>query len=197
MFKNNQFKIFQIGFNKCGTRSIHHFFQKNGIKSIHYDNGRLAKTILIRNYNNKLLLDNKYNKYTVFTDMENISSYMFPIYIPQLFFKKLYYQYPNSKFILNIRNKQKWLKSRCAHINGNYLKIISNKLKKTEEEVVLHWSNEWDIHINNVKLFFTKKPGKLLIFDIENDDIQKLINFFRNDFNLDDQHYIHKGKSII
>ena len=197
MSKNNQFKIFQIGFNKCGTRSIHHFFEKNGIKSIHYDKGRLAKTILIRNYNNKLLLDNKYNKYTVFTDMENIRSNMFPIYIPQLFFKKLYYQYPNSKFILNIRNKQKWLKSRCAHRNGNYLKIISNKLKKTEEEVVLHWSNEWDIHINNVKLFFTKKPGKLLIFDIENDDIQKLINFFRNDFNLDEQHYIHKGKSII
>ena len=38
-------KIFQIGFNKCATVSLHKFFESNGLKSIHWDKGRLAKTI--------------------------------------------------------------------------------------------------------------------------------------------------------
>lgn len=36
-------KIFQIGFNKCGAVSLHKFFLDNGLKSIHWDNGNLAK----------------------------------------------------------------------------------------------------------------------------------------------------------
>ena len=37
------FKIFQIGFNKCGTKTLHHYFSRNGIRSVHWDEGRLAQ----------------------------------------------------------------------------------------------------------------------------------------------------------
>lgn len=43
-------KIFQIGFNKVGTVSLHEFFLKNGISSVHWDRGNLSKTI----HSNKL-----------------------------------------------------------------------------------------------------------------------------------------------
>ena len=35
-------KIFQIGFNKCGTRSITQLFHDSNVRSIHWDEGRLA-----------------------------------------------------------------------------------------------------------------------------------------------------------
>ena len=38
-------RIFLIGHNKCGTRSINKLLKKNGYSSIHYDKGRLAKRI--------------------------------------------------------------------------------------------------------------------------------------------------------
>jgi hypothetical protein len=36
-------KIFQIGFNKCGTSTIHHYLRANGVRSVHWDDGRLAQ----------------------------------------------------------------------------------------------------------------------------------------------------------
>ena len=35
-------KVFQIGFNKCGTTSLHQFFQRSGLRSVHWDGGYLA-----------------------------------------------------------------------------------------------------------------------------------------------------------
>jgi hypothetical protein len=35
-------RIFQIGFNRCGTTSLHGFFMKNGISSVHWDRGRIG-----------------------------------------------------------------------------------------------------------------------------------------------------------
>ena len=36
-------KIFQIGFNRCGTGSLYNFFKENGFISIHWDSGEIAK----------------------------------------------------------------------------------------------------------------------------------------------------------
>ena len=198
-WKNDQqkFKIFQIGFNKCGTRSLHHFFHKNKVKSQHYDAGKIASTMLRHYSNGEPLVDIRYRDIVFFGDIENIYDHNEPIYIPQLLFKELYKQYPKSKFILNIRDKNKWLKSRCLHGNGEYLTLISEKLGKTEEEVVEIWDLEWDKHINNVKDFFKDKPDKLIIYNIEKDSIHKIINFFKNDLKLDSKLYKHLGKTKI
>jgi hypothetical protein len=36
-------RIFLIGFNRCATTSFHRFFNANGLKSVHWDSGRLAQ----------------------------------------------------------------------------------------------------------------------------------------------------------
>ena len=38
-------KIFQIGFNRCGTKTIHDYLCANGLQGVHWDKGRLAKRI--------------------------------------------------------------------------------------------------------------------------------------------------------
>jgi hypothetical protein len=175
-------KIFQIGFNKCGTVSMHKFFEANRLKSVHWDKGRLAQRIQ-SNFISGLPLLSGYENYDCFTDMESQSENIF-IYLT--LFKELDRQYPNSKFILNIRNRDNWIESRLNH--RNYLEI-SQKLFNTDKDGVIDiWINDWERHISGVKEYFKCRPEDLLIFDIENesnklfDFISKIINLRSKDF---------------
>ena len=163
-------KIFQIGFNKCGTTSLHHFFINNGLKSIHWDETRLAKKI-IENSNNNLPLLDGYEQYDCFTDMESLGDHFY-IYLTH--FKELDIQYPKSKFILNVRDKDKWIKSRLNH--KDYLKYFEINTGLNTEGVINLWKNQWDEHIINVLDYFKNRPDDLLYFDIEKES-HKLIDF--------------------
>ena len=175
MFKNRKHnfnKIFQIGFNKCGTTSLFKYFESANIKCIHYDSGKLAETMISNFENNNLLLKN-YEDYIFFSDMEKM-----PFYPHVKYYKLLDKQYPNSKFILNIRKKQDWIKSRLNHKSGNYLKNSMDAYNLNKDKIIEKWSNEWDEHLQDVKEYFKKRPNDLLIYDIDNDSSQKIDEFF-------------------
>lgn len=36
-------RYFQIGFHRCGTTSLWRFFERNGIPTVHFDKGNLAR----------------------------------------------------------------------------------------------------------------------------------------------------------
>jgi hypothetical protein len=46
------------------------------------------------------------------------------------------------------------------------------------EEVKEYWKNDWETHIKNVLEYFKDRPDDLIVFNIETDNIDKLINFF-------------------
>ena len=50
-------RVFRIGFNKCGTKAIHNRLLDLGLKSVHYDQGRLAMTIKQNLDRNKYILN--------------------------------------------------------------------------------------------------------------------------------------------
>jgi hypothetical protein len=154
-------KIFQIGFNKCGTSSIHKFFKENGLSSIHWGKGRLAQIINANSKRGAPLLTNL-DQFDCFTDMENMKR---DIYIYLTHYKELDKQYPNSKFILNTRPVDKWLLSRSKH--GNYLQIFKNMKNLTGAQALDFWKNQYETHAKNVKDYFAGRPEDLLIFDIE------------------------------
>lgn len=186
----NYNKIFIIGFNKTGTRSLHNFFQKNQIKSIHWDRGRIARRIK-NNYNNNIPLLNEYNEYIVFSDMEDYKKLN---YAHIDYYQELYRQYPNSKFILNIRDVENWIKSRNNHLNGFYTKELCSLYKLNKNELNDLWRKIYFKHMNDVLNFFENKPSSLLIFNIEKDNIQKVIEFLP-EYILDKKYYIHIGKT--
>ncbi len=190
----NKIRIFQIGFNKCGTRTLFKFFQKNGIPSVHYDKGQIAGSLYRHLKNNEPLIDIRYRKKIFFADMEDIYRFETPLYGQKLY-RFLDREYPNSIFILNTRNKDKWLKSRILHENGNYLQYISEKLGLSKQEVISSWQQEWEDHHLSVIDYFKHRPGRLLIFNIETDKIEKLVNFFKGIFDLNPTYYQHVGKS--
>ena len=185
-------RLFIIGFNKTGTTSLHEFFKKNNISSIHYDQGRIARK-LKNNFRNNLPLLKDYPNYMVFSDMEDYKKLN---YAHMDYFKELYYQYPDSKFILNTRNLDNWIKSRNQHENGFYVKELCNLLKLNKDELNDRWISDYYRHHINVKDFFKHKPSKLLVYDIEIDPIDKVVEFIP-EYKLDTKYYEHLGKSTI
>ena len=65
-------QVFQIGFNKCGTSTLHRFFELNGFRSVHWDRGTLAQR-LYRNLTEGKSLIAGYEHFETFADMEHIS----------------------------------------------------------------------------------------------------------------------------
>lgn len=178
-------KIFQIGFNKCGTVSLWKIFQAYvdpRIKSIHWDSGKLAKT-LYDNYINDRPLLSGYDDYIYFGDMQgklwnnNKPEKMILPYISM--YSLLDQQYPNSKFILNTRNIDNWITSRLnwgpGRDNDFYMSIynVSN-----QTDLIPIFKNMWHHHHKSIISYFYNRLDQLLIFDIEKDSVEKIINFF-------------------
>jgi hypothetical protein len=183
-------RIFVIGFNKCGTRSICDWFKSNGLESIHWDNGKLARSMLRRSRLGYRLLHARYRDVRVFSDMEDVDG-------PELvfgfkMFRELDRQYPGSKFVLNTRPKDAWIRSRCNHQSGRYAQKIARSFQVPVESLPLMWSREWDDHHADVRRYFENRPEDLVVFDIERDQPQKLADFF----GLSPRGFRHLGKTF-
>jgi hypothetical protein len=145
------------------------------------------------------LISKRYKNSWVFTDMETTYDNP-PLSIGMTLFKELDKQYPGSKFILNTRDKQAWLKSRSAHRFAKYqsttlLEINQKNLNLSKQEVLAKWSREWDEHHIAVKEYFKDRPNDLLIFNIDTDHPEKLVQFFKQHFLLDAKKFQHLNKT--
>jgi len=178
-------KIFIIGFNKTATRSLNKFFKENGLSTVHWDYENLVNTFEKNIKENKKLLTGKYENIKVFSDMTKTSENK----DAKDYYKILDQQYHNSKFILNIRNVEDWIKSRKNQYN------LLNRHKiyfgcDNDEIIFQKWRDMFYAHYNDVLDYFKDRPNDLLIFDIDNDKIDKIINFFKDDYNLKAEFYI-------
>jgi Sulfotransferase domain len=166
-------KIFQIGFNRCGTRTIHNYFRANGVRSVHWDQGRLARRIFANLANGDELLAG-YSYFDVFTDMEWIDGLhyceaykLFPYFAAE---------YPNSVFILNTRDREAWIRSRLLHRRGEYAARYKRYLGvASDEKLADMWRAEWDRHHRRVTEFFQGKPYRFFVCRIES-DLPDLLN---------------------
>ena len=192
-------KIFIIGFNRCGTRTLHYFFKDNNLKSIHWDNNNLVDVFENNIKNGNKLLENgktinkkvnsncNYGEATVFSDMtKHVINKDAKDY-----YKRLDKDYPNSKFILNIRDVNKWIQSRIKHANGSVLNEQMNFHNCDEKQIEIIWKNMYEKHIRDVNDYFKNRKSDLCIYDIENDTIDKIIEFLKNDFILNKKYYKH------
>jgi len=178
-------KIFQIGFNKCGTSSIFYLFNNccsSGLRCVHWDKGNIAKEIHYNVINNKKPILGCYEDFDVFTDMEYYGHDGF-IMAYRDYYKALDRNYAGSRFILNIRSVRRWLRSRLRHYG----------LSSDRDKVLRIWEKDWHEHISDVLRYFSGRDN-LLIFDIENDDFGKFRNFFSDlNFTVDKFPWKNKG----
>ncbi len=160
--------IFCIGFNKTATVSLYSALNRLGFIGIHGLWNNHLKVLRAITENKPLLAYLQGIEHI--TDLDIIKDN----------FKLLDTQYPNSKFILNTREKESWLNSRKNHYQDY---VIDNKYAYSKgwrwiEETPDEWSNEWDLHHKEVNEYFKDRKDDLLIMDIPSGDgWEKLCTF--------------------
>ena len=168
-------KIFQIGFSKCATSSFHQRFCMLGLNSVHHTCPHINQPIAERIKNNLdtgLSPIDGLTRYDAFTDMVYLSS---TDHIEAFkFYESIIDFIPGSLFILNIRSKNKWIKSCQQHPR------LFDRLKQVygysdDSEIVAHLLHDWVVHCENVMKTIPKE--RLLVFDIEKDDARKIDHF--------------------
>lgn len=185
-------KVFVIGFNKCGTRTLHYFFRNSGHKSINFDDGRLALSIFRNLINSRPLLEG-YENFTVFADMECIdSTFAFEAYKLYPYFAD---QYPDAAFILNTRDVERWLQSRFAHSYGSYVERYKKILKiRNDGDLLSYWRADWHRHHENVEHYFGERRRRFLKFNIETDSPDAIAAFVP-EYRLDSSKYKIHGRT--
>ena len=103
--------------------------------------------------------------------------------------------YPGSKFKLNVRNVDDWIASRIRFLEYGYHACDHGwKVHESKEELSMCWKSHWNIHILNVKEFFSSHQEDLLEFNIDEDGPDKFVDFFP-DMDLDVKHCGHYHKT--
>lgn len=184
-------KVFQIGFNKCGTRSMFQLFRRNGVAAMHWDKGDVGHAI-------------RYNAVTGRRPLEGHEDYVFysdlmgprgqPVFEGHFYYRALFEAYPDALFILNTRNVDNWVKSRMRH--PEFIQRFSRAYGiEGPDAVETMWREMWDAHHREVRAFFADKPGQLLDFDIETQGPEVIAEFVKEHYTLDPRHYDHIGKA--
>lgn len=210
-------RVFQIGFNRCGTTSLLLFFRLNGYTAVHRRAGQharpgtLAVAMELARREDRPLLT-YVGRFDLYTDMEKINlardigklsaprvfkrlrrvmdthEPVLPLY-GFLYFDLLDAQYPGSRFILNTRDVERWVESRLAFNEGKYRSCIhGDRYHATDAELADCWRRTWHDHHRAVQEHFRDRPKDLLVFDIEKDGPQDLIDFLP-EFDFDPLHW--------
>jgi hypothetical protein len=187
-------KVFQVGFNKCATRTLAQFFEENGYASVHYLGGKLARDMRdCKAAGTKPLI--QWKRKVLFSDMELVSwDDLIESYRDFAFLDKWY---PDAYFILNIRRMEDWLLSRLRHEGGEYLmRYMAVYGKENPIDALTQWQKDWQTHIPAVRSYFADRPGKLLEFDIDHDGPEKIAAHFQGILDLDVAKWGHRGKTV-
>ncbi len=182
-------KVFGIGFSRTGTSSLNEALELLGYRSIHFpiimqNTSALAK---VKYRINRWVQEIGFKKplfenFVLGTSNEAVfkspgpDSFDAMTDLPvALFFRELDKAFPNSKFILTVRDEEAWLKS-CEKFfdagNHQFFKWIQLHFD-------VYGSNAFDSHqfraayrnhIEHVKLYFESRPNDLEIMDITKGD---------------------------
>lgn len=170
-------KIFGIGLSQTGTKNLTFALNMLGFRVAHYPDDEITL---------QELMAGKYN-FSILNDFDGITDITVAPYYAQL--DKLF---PDSKFILTVRNKESWLKSVATHFGEPVFEgTASNEntmLLRRQLRVAVYgtytfnekrFSSVYDLHYKNVLEYFKARPESLLILNIhEGDDWSKLCPFF-------------------
>ena len=166
----SQPKIFGIGLSRTGTKSLTSALNILGIKTVHYpDDDTTLRELVEGNYNLSLL--------QYFDGVTDITVAPFYPQLDDLF--------PNSKFILTVRNKADWLKSLEKHWQGRPAFVDYNSQSPCNNEIHMNirrllrsanygcyefsahrLSYVYDHHYRSVLDYFKDRPDSLLVLDI-------------------------------
>ena len=184
-------KVFCIGFNRTGSTSMGEAFKILGYNV----KGEIKKQ---EEWMNNKHIDSIKNY--ILKISENYNAFFHEPW--NQFYKDLDTTYPDSKFILTIRDEQSWLKSFYSYFKnsgndswtpfllGNY---DVNDIKSIDDDE--YFLSKFREHNQNIIDYFKDQPNKLLIFNVFNDDCwDKLCSFLG--CNIPNKSFPHTNKGL-
>lgn len=182
-------KVIHIGFNKCGTRTFHHFFGRNGLPSVHWDKGRLGAAIQANMTTGRPAFSG-YDEYVAFSDLTGPKR--MPVFDGNTYFEYIDKSYPDALFILITRPIEAWIKSRTEH--KKFIQRYSRELGlNSADDVKDYWRSQWIVHNKLVEGYFASRAGRLLLFNLESDDPSKIADFVAPYYRVDPSLWGHVG----
>jgi hypothetical protein len=162
-------KVFQIGFNKCGTSSIYFRLDALGFSATHIKtrDGRYIASVMQDNLDGGRHILTGLETYDAFTDLEDVREDRFVE--GYKFYPHMLEQVPDARFILNVRDRERWIRSRLDHNEGAYAAALLKLSRLPSLDALAEsWREDWDRHVQQVKA--TIPAARLLVHDIETDD---------------------------
>ena len=150
-------KVFGIGLSKTGTTSLAAALNILGIKTFDFPR--------------KAYLEEKEKGLPWFSTLKGYQGFTdFPCW---LLYRELDALYPGSKFILTVRDPQKWYESRKKHYQARLAEGVKMNWDMSEGSM----KNFID-HADEVRNYFRDRPEDLLVMDItEGEGREKLCPF--------------------
>ena len=161
-------KIFFIGFNKTGT-TTYHTLLSDKFRSI---SNPYWTELTRRKWNARIA--EYFSRWDCYSDGELCD------------FKKLDKIFPNSKFILNTRNLRNWVYSRIYWVNRDSDQYIGKfdleyRTSPSKQKIIRQWIERRKSYHRNVHEYFGKNnTEKIMVIDIENDNIVDKLSKFLN-----------------
>lgn len=141
-------KVFCVGFNKTGTKSLHALFLELGLRSYHGEGWRDGLSCAALLADNDAFLDDT---------------------IP-LDFAALDAKFPDSRFVLHTRPLEDWLISRLRHIDRNRANPNYNRTwLRSDDETLATWVQQRQNYHCEVLNYFSARPHDLLAIVFCND----------------------------
>lgn len=157
-------KIFGVGLNKTGTKSLSRAVEILGFSSIHYAGHNTNDAI------ERAILEGK----PIFSYCPRAirkSDAYFDIPATERHFDVADRQYPGSRFILHTRDLDAWLDSRERHVLRNQRFVAEGRYKGNWLDVDrAAWTEEWHTHHQRVRRYFADRPEDLLEVDVVRGD---------------------------
>lgn len=159
-------KVFILGFQKTGTTSLEHALQNMGYRVMGGDHH-------LMDFEHKSDL----NAYLI----KNLKSWDAVQDMPwPLFYKELHALYPDAKFILTVRNTEKWIKSVINYFAGIRIplhqKIYKVPCAEGHESV---YKRVYEAHNRDVISFFENKSNFIIMEQGRNFDYDTLCEFLQ------------------
>lgn len=154
-------KIFGIGLNKTGTRSLASALRILGFRTLHKGDAATSALVDQAADDGLPLLHLIGDRYDAYFDVDAIVHR----------FRELDSQYPNSRFILTTSDVDSWLNSRRRHAEANQRRWAEGRYDGSLLEVdMTGWRHEWEEHHELVRAYFADRSDDLLIFDVRAGD---------------------------
>jgi hypothetical protein len=160
-------KVFCIGLNKTGTRSLHDALEILGLRGMHWGGNENLATAVQRGAQIRVAVERALAEgRPLLDDLEDADAYS-DILALSTNFHVLDRQYPESKFILTTRKLDDWLDSRTRHVETNVERRRRGEYDGTFLVVDREaWSAEFIGHDERVRSYFAGRPSDLLVLDI-------------------------------